>query len=1098
MRPVSLPLRLLPLGLAMILFLLLPAGPTFGQESPSADYLKQLRGQREESWLTREIRRFQGFAHLDRAQKLMAAGRLAEARQELEKYLTLDPRNSEARYHYLLILFKMKDYGETIRQADLILKEHPQFIPGLLYRGLSHQALGRPEKAQDDFQEAAGQANITPGNHRFALNMLVDLAIQQKNYAMALKWLEDLGKLEEDFSLSYRRGLALEGSGQLAEAETAYRRALARAKEAPERLRAYRALGELARKRQDWPTASQAFQAAQKLEPDNPEMWRTLAQVAYNQKDYAASADYIERALALKSNPEDREFYLNILGLLKDYQEATDRLTRLLPEAQTPEERYRIYTALGNTYTKRGKFAEAARAFQGAASIKDDLPVMEALAQTREREGRLGQAAALYREMLKRQPSPQIHLKLGLLVGKNRDRQAAAFHLEQAAAGSLPGNQRLLVYKQLGAIYYQLAGYHEAQRALEKALALQPHDPYLYQSLAEIALKLKSPAQALVYQKKALELPHRPGTEGPVWESLGFTALKLERFQEAADAFRQALAAGRDRWEVRQNLGAALFKLQQWPEALQQFRQALEVRRDPQTLVYLGLTYQAMRKPGLAIPYLDQALVFKKQLTPTELRDLLNALGYLYADEAEYARAAELWSQSLKMQDDPVIALAYAKMLRRLGQYQEALATLENIDPRKLLPAQKAERLEETSANLKALQQPEKAVEALTQANRIEDTPARDYRIGLIYQEKKKTPEAISYLQKAVDRDPGNNQFEVALGYAYLDRKDYQQSARVFEEVLRRDPDHLKLYEELGYLQMHALHNDAAVEWFKRAIDNQPLYPVHTPEEAEQLRQDLYRLRKEVSKITNRYDFTAYLSYQTAKAGQSVAPGGLGAGPVPSQGGVEFAYQPPELGFRDERIFQVFTRVLWNIKPGSMRFDEDSFQGGVGLRYKPLKTQNFYLWGERLFKMGDKALDDWLLRLLYSWDYGYDLQPGQRRWNYTFLYGDAAFFTKTPGTWSYYAEIRQGVTFNLNDSVLITPHLVVDARYQDPLKLNSSYLEAGAGLSVKFLLLETRYEVHRASFEILAYYKHGNFLNRDFKVSGDKYDGFFLTGIFHF
>ena len=299
------------------------------------------------------------------------------------------------------------------------------------------------------------------------------------------------------------------------------------------------------------------------------------------------------------------------------------------------------------------------------------------------------------------------------------------------------------------------------------------------------------------------------------------------------------------------------------------------------------------------------------------------------------------------------------------------------MTPAKLTPAQQAERLDETSANLKAMQQPEKALEALTQANRIEDTPARDYRIGLIYQEEKKTLEAIPYLQKAAASDPGNNQFQVALGYAYLDRKDYQQAARVFEEVLRRDPDFLKLYEDLGYIHMHALHNDAAVEWFKRAIDNQPLYPVRTPKEAEQLRQDLYRLRKEVSKITNRYDFTAYLSYQTAKASQSVAPAGLGGGPVPSQGGVEFAYQPPELGFRDERIFQVFTRVLWNIKPGSMRFDEDSFQGGVGLRYKPLKTQNFYLWGERLFKMGDKALDDWLLRLLYSWDYGYDLQPGQ-------------------------------------------------------------------------------------------------------------------------
>jgi hypothetical protein len=170
----------------------------------------------------------------------------------------------------------------------------------------------------------------------------------------------------------------------------------------------------------------------------------------------------------------------------------------------------------------------------------------------------------------------------------------------------------------------------------------------------------------------------------------------------------------------------------------------------------------------------------------------------------------------------------------------------------------------------------------------------------------------------------------------------------------------------------------------------------------------------------------------------------------------------------------------------------------VGLRYKPLKTQNLYLWGERLFKMGNKAIDDWLLRLLYSWDYGYDLKPGKAWWNYTFLYGDVAYFTKQPGTWTYYGEFRQGVTFNFNDKFLLTPHLIVDTRYQDPHPVNSSYLEEGAGVSLKFLFLETHYEIHRASFEVLAYYKHGNFLNRQFGVSGSKYDGFFLTGIFHF
>ena len=149
-------------------------------------------------------------------------------------------------------------------------------------------------------------------------------------------------------------------------------------------------------------------------------------------------------------------------------------------------------------------------------------------------------------------------------------------------------------------------------------------------------------------------------------------------------------------------MGVALFKLKKWPEALQQFKWALDFRRAPQTLIYLGLTYQKLRKPGLAIPYLDQALAAGEPLTPMERRDLCNALGYLYAEENEYAQAAKAWSQSLALQADPVIALALAKMQQRLGQSQEALATLEAIDPATLTPTKQAERLEEKATNLKA------------------------------------------------------------------------------------------------------------------------------------------------------------------------------------------------------------------------------------------------------------------------------------------------------------------------------------------------------------------------------------------------------------
>ena len=458
-------------GFAWILILQLIAGPASGQEVGGAGYLDQLRGKRQESWLNLQLRYFRGYAHLDRVNKLLNEGKLSEARQEMESYLVTDPKDVEVRYNYLITLYKLKDYEQTILQADLILQERPQFVPAFLYRGLSQQALGHVGKALADFQAAAGQAQITPGDRRFAHNMAADLAIQQKNYDLALRALEQL-QSEADFSFFYRRGVALEGTGRLPEAEQMYRQALNQAGSAPNRRLAYSALGELARKRQDWSAASQAFQAVGQLEPDNPEVWRTLAQIAYAHKDYAASVEYIKRALALRPTPQDREFLINLLGFLEDYPEAMNVLNDLLAEAPTQEERVCIYTTLGHAYRRLGKFAEAAQAFQEANKLEKDLPTMEALAQAREQEGRSSQAIAAYQEILMQRPSPQIHLKLGILFEQTGNSEAALSHLKQASAGGGPRTLRLTASRHLGFIYYRLGRFAEAQQSLEHALEL--------------------------------------------------------------------------------------------------------------------------------------------------------------------------------------------------------------------------------------------------------------------------------------------------------------------------------------------------------------------------------------------------------------------------------------------------------------------------------------------------------------------------------------------------------------------------------------------------------------------------------------------------
>ena len=149
-------------------------------------YHDQLHISREENWLQRQIREFRTYPHLDRAYRLLDSNRVPEARAELEAFLALDPRDPSARLTYVMLLHRLQEHRELIHQADILISAHQGFVPALLYRGLAHQALGAIDLATADFETAANSAHVQEPDRLFALNMVVDLAIQQQHYREAL------------------------------------------------------------------------------------------------------------------------------------------------------------------------------------------------------------------------------------------------------------------------------------------------------------------------------------------------------------------------------------------------------------------------------------------------------------------------------------------------------------------------------------------------------------------------------------------------------------------------------------------------------------------------------------------------------------------------------------------------------------------------------------------------------------------------------------------------------------------------------------------------------------------------------------------------
>ncbi len=1276
-----------------------------------APYLNQLKADREESWIQEQLRKFTSFRYLDRAYQLAQSGRLTEAKAEFERYLSRAPSDLEARANYLHLLYRLKDYGNVVRQADMILGQRPAYVPAQMHKGFAHQRLGLAADAIKDFRRAAETAGVAQADKILALDTAADLAMQLNRYSEALefmraipaegrnsaywfreglaneragetmaaaesyrqailssqdprfkvtvhrtlsdlairegKWSDAAKELkaasellpgDEELSRSYqlaryeaatrsaeheealaaaeslaqdsgdaagqmRVGMALERLGRSKEAAEAYARAEGFASSKWQKLRAWRAAAEAAKKAHDWPMVEQALLNAHKLEPGDYEILRGLAYAAYRQDNPADAVQWMEKAISAKPNLDDREFLANLCIVTGNYDRAIENLRRVLRGVRADSNRHRLYMSLGYACSGAGRKADASVAFVKAAALRKDPRTLIPLAQSLESDGRLDQATEYRRQLVEIQPSGENHYALGMLYVKvGRDDEALS-HLETAVHVGLEGSKRLLALKQQASLYQKEKRFFAAKQVLLEAQGLDSRDASIplmlaeidaeagdhasalrsvnqalstretargFQLRAQVHQKLGNPAQALADYQRALSLlPADQAVAVPILVSLANIEFSAERFREAAahyleafekdpsgeadplvqaaeslalapdwakavevnhriidlpqasrqvkaeayrrlgivygrqerpqlaeESFRSALAMGDTDSRTLEELGMLLFESGRFAEARDSFGASVERRRSAEGLLRLARSYAAMGKSGIAIYYLQQALTTAGSLGQNDRDSVYRELGFLYAGTHEYAKASEAWSRSPTVAGTPEIGLRLARMQRLLENYQEARRILDEMDAHALPNALAGERLEEMALSAYGQGRDQETIRYMGQALAIESTPSRHFFLGLAYRRANNAGKALVHLQEAAAREPLNDEYALAFGYALHKAGRLKESIRALEPVAKRSPGYLNAVRDLGYFYLQDSDNRNAALWFRNAIDNGPFYSQRTEAEVLSVRQDLYRMRSEIRSINNRYDLTAYLAYRSDPAFGSASV--LGGGVLPSQGGLEFSYQPAKVGFRAGRVLQLTGRLLWNTEPGSLRFDSDSYQAGLGVRYKPIPKHNLFVSGERIFRIGDATSSGWLWRGMYSWARGRDLMPGSRVRNYSLFFGDAGYFTPEGGTMAFYSEIHQGVAFRVGSGALLKPHVIVDGRYQNRDVPRGSYVEAGGGVSFQLFFSETKYEIHRVGLEFLFHYKRA-WLQPNPELQGDRiFDGWTITSLIIF
>jgi tetratricopeptide (TPR) repeat protein len=534
--------------------------------------------------------------------------------------------------------------------------------------------------------------------------------------------------------------------------------------------------------------------------------------------------------------------------------------------------------------------------------------------------------------------------------------------------------------------------------------------------------------------------------------------LAVGKYEDAKFWFNEACKHGTPDEQWRRQMGRVEYEVGNYKEAaghLLGMQKADDISR-----LYAGFAFYRMGMPGLALYHLIK-VENPPALSLSEQNSFYANRAFLNFDQDQYASALADADKALAIQDSPELKVARLRMMLALGRYDDVINGGQILTGSITNASLKADIMDLAGRALYAQGNGEAAVTAFKEAMDLEAGRAELYYLrGMAYRMDGRPEEATEDLQAYQDK------VEAVPATYWADRG-------VTEGMVRRGksgieslnkglvffPYEVDTLEELGYQEMRRNDTVAARDAFRKAIDvYDVILPVMGEPEAAAYRENRLAMKKQQTTLDKTFGMQAYLSKTDYNLSSNEALLSID-GALPSQYGAEINWRPQGIGFRNERIFEVFGRVLGNFESDSWTPDEQSYQGGVGARYKPFTKLNFNTSFERLFTIGDNAEENWLWRNMMSVERG--TRPVQEAswWTSESIYGEISYYLESPERWIYYVDGRLGLSFPMGRNGYFTlPQLMAVGRYQseDPSGLGT-YSMVGVGATARLLQAEQQY-----------------------------------------
>ncbi|MGB2819876.1 MAG: tetratricopeptide repeat protein [Phycisphaerae bacterium] len=487
----------------------------------------------------------------------------------LDKYVHRRPHDVAGIRELIGYYIEAGDYGPAEKRVDELLRSDPTDAGAMTLKGVLALRQGRAKEAMDLFTQAIEDSPQSPYPliHRARLYMAKGEPSKARADLRAAK------RLSQQVEVAMQLGQVYEALRDYDNAELIYREVRAERKN---HMPAIDRLIIIYSRRRKWQELEKLLAEAQELFPNRAGYHVAEAAMWHERDNVPKKLAALEKAVQIAPDA-----LVPIRAYLIALQEAKQH-EKVLAVSQP----YAAKTGFSQLVTgiracsmaKLDRRPEADKLFLDALETIHVDYALSLVGQLRDAYGPSESVEKLKKWAAERPQSWRVFLILGVLQSESDKLQESLEALKTAR--QLAGKNELAVAladRQLGASYYRMEKFTEAEAAYVAALKTRPNDPQVLNNLAYLYTNdLNQPKKALPYAAEATRfMPNN----AKVLDTYGWTLARIGRMADAEMALVRAVQLEKPLAASRYHLGWVYEQLGRLDEALKQYRQAYEMVR---------------------------------------------------------------------------------------------------------------------------------------------------------------------------------------------------------------------------------------------------------------------------------------------------------------------------------------------------------------------------------------------------------------------------------------------------------------------------------------------------------------------------------------